>query len=109
MSFKMNFSFSLSELIQAWQVAYLANWVDSKSKPFLWDKKAQKDLFLSPQGFSRQIKKRLPGKWQVQNKTCMLFQKEDHRHTKSKLINVAFWKAQPLYDFPVPVAPVAFK
>lgn len=33
-SFKMNFSFGLIELIWAWQVAYLANWVDSKIKPF---------------------------------------------------------------------------
>lgn len=34
MSFKMSFSFGLIELIQVWQVAYLAKWVDSKIKRF---------------------------------------------------------------------------
>jgi len=41
MSFKMNFSLGLSELIRAWQVAYLANWVDSK----MWQGIPKSSLF----------------------------------------------------------------
>lgn len=41
--------------------------------------------------------------------TWALFLKEDHPHTKPKLINVAFWQAQPLYDFAESVDLTAFK
>ena len=39
----------------------------------------------------------------------VLFLKEDHPHTKLKLINVTFWQAQPLYDFAESVDLIAFK
>lgn len=108
----MNFSFGLSELIQAWQVAYLANWVDSKIKPFHVTRHPQKSLSLSLVRFFKANQEDTPRQIKMtssKQNMWLLFLKEDHPHTKPKLINVAFWQAQPLYDFAESVDLIAFK
>lgn len=41
--------------------------------------------------------------------TWVLFLQENHPHTKPRLINAAFWQAQPLHDLAESVDLIAFK